>query len=316
MMREVGFCHGIENYSRWLDGRDAGEAPYTLLDYFPPDFLMVIDESHVAVPQVGGMYKGDRSRKETLVEFGFPTPVGPRQPPIAGRRVRRTRAAATVCECDASQPRDGTFQEPRRRADRATDRSAGTRRSKCAPRRRQVDDLLKECRDVIERGFRVLVTTLTKRMAEELTDYLGDAGVAVRYLHSDIDSLKRTEILRDLRLGVFDVLVGINLLREGLDLPEVALVAILDADREGFLRSETSLIQTFGRAARNDRGKVVLYADKITDSMRRAMDVTNARREKQRAYNEEHGNRAADDHQAHPTAVGSWSSTTKSRRPT
>ncbi len=288
MMREVGFCHGIENYSRHLDGRKPGQPPFTLLDYFPKDFLLVVDESHVSLPQVGGMYKGDRSRKETLVEYGFRLPSALDNRPLTfeefeARIGQRLYVSATPSALEVERSK-GRVIEQIVRPTGLVDPEVEIR-----PARRQVDDLLDEVKKTVSKGFRVLVTTLTKRMAEELTEYLGDAGVRVRYLHSDIDSLKRNAILRDLRLGVFDVLVGINLLREGLDLPEVALVAILDADREGFLRSETSLIQTFGRAARNVEGRVILYADKTTDSMKRAISVTNARRAKQVAYNLEHG---------------------------
>ena len=288
MMREVGFCHGIENYSRHIDGREPGQPPYTLLDYFPGEFLMVVDESHVTLPQVRAMYRGDRARKTTLVEFGFRLPSALDNRPLQfeefeERLSRRLFVSATPAEWEIERS-GGAVAEQIVRPTGLLDPEIEIR-----PARRQVDDLLKECRAVVDDGFRVLVTTLTKRMAEELTTYLGDAGVRVRYMHSDIDALKRTEILRDLRLGVFDVLVGINLLREGLDLPEVALVAVLDADREGFLRSETSLIQTFGRAARNAEGRVVLYADRTTGSMERAIEITRARREKQARFNEEHG---------------------------
>ncbi len=288
MMREVGFCHGIENYSRFLDGRVEGQPPYTLLDYFPGDFLLVADESHVSMPQVRGMYRGDRARKENLVEYGFRLPSALDNRPLQfeefeQRLKRRLYVSATPAAWEVERS-GGDVVEQIVRPTGLLDPQIEVR-----PARRQVDDLLRECREVVSNRFRVLVTTLTKRMAEELTDYLGDAGVKVRYMHSDIDTLKRTEILRDLRLGVFDVLVGINLLREGLDLPEVALVAVLDADREGFLRSQTSLVQTFGRAARNVEGRVVLYADKMTDSMQRAIDLTTSRRAKQEAFNEEHG---------------------------
>jgi excinuclease ABC subunit B len=288
MMREVGFCHGIENYSRHLDGRVAGQPPFTLLDYFPKDFLLVVDESHVAVPQVGGMYLGDRSRKETLVEYGFRLPSALDNRPLTfeefeARIGQRLYVSATPAKWEIERSK-GRVVEQIVRPTGLVDPIVEVR-----PARRQVDDLLHEAKATVAKGARVLVTTLTKRMAEELTEYLGDAGVRVRYLHSDIDSLKRNAILRDLRLGVFDVLVGINLLREGLDLPEVALVAILDADREGFLRSETSLIQTFGRAARNVDGRVVMYADETTDSMRRALDIVTTRREKQLAFNAAHG---------------------------
>ena len=288
MMREVGFCHGIENYSRWLDGRAPGEPPWTLIDYFPRDFLMIVDESHVTLPQVAGMYRGDRSRKDTLVNYGFRLPSALDNRPLTAEEFevrigQRMYVSATPAKWEVERAK-GEVAEQIVRPTGLLDPSVEIR-----PARRQVDDLLHEVRGVTAKGFRTLVTTLTKRMAEELTEYLGDAGVRVRYMHSDIDALKRNEVLRDLRLGEFDVLVGINLLREGLDLPEVALVAILDADREGFLRSETSLIQTFGRAARNVEGRVVLYADKMTDSMRRAIDVTRARRERQEVFNREHG---------------------------
>jgi excinuclease ABC subunit B len=288
MMREVGFCHGIENYSRHLDGRVAGQPPYTLLDYFPKDFLLVVDESHVSLPQVGGMYLGDRSRKQTLVEYGFRLPSALDNRPLTfeefeARIGQRLYVSATPAKQEIERSK-GRVVEQIVRPTGLLDPLVEIR-----PARRQVDDLLHEVKTVVGKGFRVLATTLTKRMAEELTEYMGDAGVRVRYLHSDIDSLKRNAILRDLRLGVFDVLVGINLLREGLDLPEVALVAILDADREGFLRSETSLIQTFGRAARNSEGRVIMYADRTTDSMTRALDIIRTRRAKQEAYNEEHG---------------------------
>jgi excinuclease ABC subunit B len=288
MMREVGFCHGIENYSRHLDGRTAGQPPYTLLDYFPKDFLLVVDESHVSIPQVGGMYLGDRSRKETLVEYGFRLPSALDNRPLTfeefeQRIGQRLYVSATPSKLDVERSK-GIVVEQIVRPTGLVDPVVEVR-----PARHQVDDVLHEVKLTVEKGYRVLVTTLTKRMAEELTEYLGDKGVRVRYLHSDIDSLKRNEILRDLRLGVFDVLVGINLLREGLDLPEVALVAILDADREGFLRSETSLIQTFGRAARNVDGRVIMYADKRTDSMERALAIVDKRRAKQIAFNKEHG---------------------------
>jgi len=288
MMREVGFCHGIENYSRHLDGRVAGQPPFTLLDYFPKDLLVVIDESHVTLPQVAGMFRGDRARKEVLVEYGFRLPSALDNRPLTfeefeARVGQRLYVSATPAKQEIERSK-GRVIEQIVRPTGLVDPQIEVR-----PARHQVDDLLDEVKRTTAKGFRVLVTTLTKRMAEELTEYLGDAGVRVRYMHSDIDALKRNAILRDLRLAVFDVLVGINLLREGLDLPEVALVAILDADREGFLRSETSLIQTFGRAARNVEGRVVLYADKMTDSMKRAIEVTNARRTKQTAYNAAHG---------------------------
>jgi excinuclease ABC subunit B len=288
LLREIGHCKGIENYSRHLSGRKPGEPPATLLDYFPKDFLLVVDESHVSLPQVGGMYLGDRSRKQTLVEYGFRLPSALDNRPLTfeefeARIGQRLYVSATPAKQEIERSK-GRVIEQIVRPTGLLDPLVEIR-----PARRQVDDLLHEVKTVVAKGFRVLATTLTKRMAEELTEYMGDAGVRVRYLHSDIDSLKRNAILRDLRLGVFDVLVGINLLREGLDLPEVALVAILDADREGFLRSETSLIQTFGRAARNSEGRVIMYADRTTDSMTRALDIIKTRRAKQEAFNKEHG---------------------------
>jgi len=288
LLRTIGFCPGIENYSRHLDGRAAGEPPATLFSYFPPDGLVVVDESHVTVPQLGGMYRGDRARKETLVEYGFRLPSALDNRPLRFEewerllgRVIHTSATPGPWETGKAA---GRVVEQIIRPTGLVDPAVEIR-----PARGQVDDLLAEARTVVGKGFRVLVTTLTKRMAEELTEFMAEAGVKVRYLHADVETLERTEILRDLRLGVFDVLVGINLLREGLDLPEVALVGILDADREGFLRSERSLVQTFGRAARNVEGRVILYADSVTDSMRRAIEVTDGRRRKQVAYNAEHG---------------------------
>ncbi len=288
LLEEMGFCPGIENYSRHLDGRAPGQPPYTLLDYFPRDYLMIIDESHVTVPQIGGMYRGDRSRKETLVEFGFRLPSALDNRPLNFEefceRVHQVMyVSATPGDWELEQA-GGVVVEQLIRPTGLTDPEVEVR-----PARNQVDDLLEEIRLRTERGERVLVTTLTKKMAEDLTDYYQDLGVRVRYLHSDIDTIERVDIIRDLRRGVFDVLVGINLLREGLDLPEVSLVAILDADKEGYLRSERSLIQTIGRAARNANGKVILYADHITESMRRAIDETNRRRAVQAAYNAEHG---------------------------
>ncbi|NUN52974.1 MAG: excinuclease ABC subunit UvrB, partial [Planctomycetaceae bacterium] len=284
LLRTIGFCPGIENYSRHLDGRAPGEPPATLFSYFPPDALVVVDESHVTIPQIGGMYRGDRARKETLVEFGFRLPSALDNRPLRFEewerllgRVLHTSATPGPWETEKA---GGRVVEQIIRPTGLVDPAVEVR-----PARGQVDDLLAEARAVAGRGFRVLVTTLTKRMAEELTEYLGEAGMKVRYLHADVETLERSEILRDLRLGVFDVLVGINLLREGLDLPEVALVAILDADREGFLRSERSLVQTFGRAARNVEGRVILYADALTDSMRRAIEVTDRRRRLQVASN-------------------------------
>jgi len=288
LIREVGTCNGIENYSRHLDGRDEGEPPWTLLSFFPPDFVMFIDESHVAVPQVGGMYRGDRSRKEVLVEHGFRLPSA-----LDNRPLRFDEFTQTVHQLIYVSATPGNYELERSagnvteqivRPTGLVDPPIDTR-----PVDGQVDDLLGEIRATVEAGHRVLVTTLTKRMAEELTDYYTDVGVKCRYMHSDIDTLERTTIVRDLRLGVFDVLIGINLLREGLDLPEVALVAILDADKEGFLRNDRSLIQTIGRASRNLAGRVILYASRQTDSMRRAIDETDRRRARQEAHNAEHG---------------------------
>ena len=287
MIQEVGYCSGIENYSRYLSGRAPGEPPPCLFDYLPPDALVVVDESHVTVPQLGAMYRGDRSRKETLVEYGFRLPSALDNRPLKFEEFERiapqlifVSATPGAYETEHS----GQVAEQVVRPTGLVDPEVEVR-----PALSQVDDVLGEIRERSERGERVLVTTLTKRMAEDLTEYLHEHGVKVRYMHSDVDTVERAEIIRDLRLGVFDVLVGINLLREGLDLPEVSLVAILDADKEGFLRSERSLIQTIGRAARNLRGRAILYADKVTDSMRRAMEETDRRREKQVAYNLEHG---------------------------
>ena len=287
MLREVGFCSGIENYSRHLDGRQPGEPPYTLLDYFPDDWLCVIDESHVTVPQIHGMYEGDMSRKRTLVEFGFRLPSAMDNRPLTfdefTQRVKQVVfMSATPGPYELRTGRQVVEQIVRPTG--LIDPEVEVR-----PTKGQVDDLIEEIRKRTEAGFRILVTTLTKKMAEDLTDYLIEMGLRVRYLHSEVDTIQRIEILRDLRLGEFDVLVGINLLREGLDLPEVSLVAILDADKEGFLRSETSLIQTIGRAARNVEGKVLMYADTVTDSMKRAISETNRRRKIQMEYNLEHG---------------------------
>src|SRR6266542_2701535 len=287
MLREVGFCSGIENYSRHLDGRSPGEAPYTLLDYFPEDWLCVIDESHVTVPQLHGMYEGDMSRKSTLVEFGFRLPSALDNLPL--RFAESTEKVQQVVFMSATPgPYElrvsGQVVEQIVRPTGLIDPEVEVR-----PTKGQVDDLIEEIRRRTEKGDRILVTTLTKKMAEDLTDYLIEMGLRVRYLHSEIDTIQRIEILRDLRLGEFDVLVGINLLREGLDLPEVSLVAILDADKEGFLRSETSLIQTIGRAARNVEGKVLMYADTVTDSMKRAISETQRRRKIQMEFNQEHG---------------------------
>lgn len=288
MIEQVGFCSGIENYSRHVDGRPAGSAPATLLDYFPEDFLTIIDESHVTVPQIGGMYEGDMSRKRNLVEFGFRLPSAVDNRPLTfdefEERVGQTvYMSATPGDFEMTSS-GGEFVEQVIRPTGLVDPKVTVK-----PTKGQIDDFIDEVRGRIAVKERVLVTTLTKRMAEDLTDYLLEQGIKVRYLHSDIDTLQRVELLRQLRQGEYDVLVGINLLREGLDLPEVSLVAILDADKEGFLRSTTSLIQTIGRAARNVSGEVIMYADKITDSMQEAIDETERRREKQIAYNKEHG---------------------------
>jgi excinuclease ABC subunit B len=288
MLRELGYCQGIENYSRHLSGRSAGEPPPTLLDYFPEDFFLVVDESHQSIPQVRGMYHGDRSRKQTLVEFGFRLPSALDNRPLTfeefdARVGQRLYVSATPGEWELRRA-GGVVAEQLIRPTGLVDPVVDVR-----PAQGQVDDLVGEIRRVVGQGERVLVTTLTKRMAEELTQYLTELGVRVRYLHSDIETLERVEILTALRRGEFDVLVGINLLREGLDLPEVSLVAILDADKEGFLRSQTSLIQTSGRAARNLNGRVIFYADSTTDSMARALDETRRRRARQEAYNVEHG---------------------------
>ncbi|WP_456267320.1 excinuclease ABC subunit UvrB [Kushneria sp. AK178] len=286
MMLELGYCNGIENYSRYLSGRDPGQAPPTFFDYLPDDALVFIDESHVSVPQVGGMYKGDRSRKETLVEYGFRLPSALDNRPMKfeeweGILPQTIFVSATPGPYEEAHA--GQVVEQVVRPTGLVDPEIEVR-----PASTQVDDLLSEVKARVEVGERVLVTTLTKRMAEDLTDYLDEHDIRVRYLHSDIDTVERVEIIRDLRLGKFDVLVGINLLREGLDIPEVSLVAILDADKEGFLRAERSLIQTIGRAARNAHGKAILYGDRVTGSMQRAMDETGRRREKQLAFNEQH----------------------------
>lgn len=287
MIRELGFCSGIENYSRHIDGRQPGEPPACLLDYFPEDFLLVVDESHVTIPQVGGMYEGDSSRKRTLVEHGFRLPSALDNRPLRfseflERTGQTVYLSATPAKYELERS-DGVVEQ--------IIRPTGLVDPKVVvkPSKGQIDDLMNEIRDRADRDERVLVTTLTKKLAEEVTAYFTEMGIRVRYLHSDVDTLRRVELLRELRQGIFDVLVGINLLREGLDLPEVSLVAILDADKEGFLRSSTSLIQTIGRAARNVNGEVHMYADKMTDSMKRAIDETNRRREKQVAYNLAHG---------------------------
>jgi excinuclease ABC subunit B len=288
MLQEMGFCNGIENYSRHLSGREPGSKPFTLLDFFPKDYLLVVDESHATIPQIGGMYEGDRSRKTVLVEYGFRLPSALDNRPLRfdewRQRARQTiYVSATPAEWELAQAK-GVVVEQIIRPTGLIDPEVQVR-----PVAHQVDDLLAEIRERTAKGDRVLVTTLTKRMAEDLTEYYREIGVRVRYLHSDIDTLERIQIIRDLRRGEFDVLVGINLLREGLDIPEVSLVGILDADKEGFLRSERSLIQTIGRAARNLHGKVLLYADKETDSIKLAVGETYRRRAVQQAFNLEHG---------------------------
>ncbi len=287
MMQELGYCSGIENYSRYLSGRNPGEPPPTLIDYLPDEALMILDESHVTIPQIGGMYRGDRSRKENLVQYGFRLPSALDNRPLRFEEFERLMPQAifvSATPADYELEHSGAVIEQVVRPTGLLDPEIEVR-----PATTQVDDLLSQIHQRVAEEERVLVTTLTKRMAEDLTDYLSEHGVRVRYMHSDIDTVERVEIIRDLRLGEFDVLVGINLLREGLDMPEVSLVAILDADKEGFLRSERSLIQTIGRAARNVKGKAILYADRITNSMQKAIDVTEARRAKQIAYNEAHG---------------------------
>ena len=287
MMRETGFCSGIENYSRHLTGLAAGEPPYTLLDFFPEDFLFIVDESHITIPQVRGMYAGDQSRKSTLVEFGFRLPSAKDNRPLNFEEFESkidqmmfVSATPNVYEREHELLRAEQIIRPTGLLDPEIS---------VRPVEGQIDDLISEVNKEISEGNKILITTLTKRMAEDLTDYMKEVGIRVKYLHSDIDTLERMEIVRDLRMNVFDVLVGINLLREGLDIPEITLVAILDADKEGFLRSETSLIQTIGRAARNTKGHVIMYADRITDSMDKAISETNRRREIQQRYNEEHG---------------------------
>ena len=287
MMRETGFCSGIENYSRHLTGQKAGEPPCTLIDYFPDDFLIMIDESHKTIPQIGAMYHGDQSRKRTLVEYGFRLPSA-----LDNRPLSFDEFESKIDQVMFVSATPGKYEEEHEllRAEQVI-RPTGLLdpEVEVRPVEGQIDDLIGEVNKEIANKHKILITTLTKRMAEDLTDYMRELGIRVRYLHSDIDTLERTEIVRDMRLDVFDVLVGINLLREGLDIPEITLVAILDADKEGFLRSETSLIQTIGRAARNAEGHVIMYADTITDSMRAALDETQRRREVQMAYNEEHG---------------------------
>ena len=287
MLREVGMCPGIENYSRHIDGRQAGQRPYTLIDYFPDDFLMIVDESHVMLPQVRGMFNGDRSRKETLVEYGFRLPSALDNRPLRFEEFEKIinqviYVSATPGDYELERT-NGTFAEQIIRPTGLLDPIIEVR-----PSKNQIDDIISEINDRIEKNERVLITTLTKRMAEDLSAYLKEMGMKVAYLHSDTKTLERTEILRDLRLGKYDVLIGINLLREGLDLPEVSLVCILDADKEGFLRSQRSLIQTIGRAAGNAHGKVIMYGDNMTDSMKKAIDETSRRREIQEEYNREH----------------------------
>src|SRR5574339_665435 len=287
MLKEVGYCSGIENYSRHLDGRAPGTHPWTMIDFLPSDYLLVIDESHMTVPQIRGMYNGDRSRKETLVEYGFRLPSA-----VDNRPLKFDEFEQVMGHTIYTSATPGPYEMEK--ADQVVEqiiRPTGLvdPEVEVRPTTGQVDNLVGEIRERVERGERVLVTTLTKRMAEDLSEYLQELGMKVHYLHSEVETLERVGILRDLRLGVFDVLVGINLLREGLDLPEVSLITILDADKEGFLRGETSLIQTIGRAARNVKGRVLMYADRMTDSMKRAIDETNRRRAKQTKYNEEHG---------------------------
>ena len=287
MMKETGFCSGIENYSRHLAGLAPGQAPYTLIDYFPDDFVIMIDESHKTIPQIGGMYSGDQSRKSTLVDYGFRLPSAKDNRPLNFEEFE-----SKINQVLFVSATPGVYEEEHEllRAEQVI-RPTGLLdpEVEVRPVEGQIDDLIGEINQEISRKNKVLVTTLTKRMAEDLTDYMREIGIRVKYLHSDVDTLERTEIIRDMRLDVFDVLVGINLLREGLDIPEITLVAILDADKEGFLRSETSLIQTIGRAARNSEGHVIMYADKVTDSMRLAIDETERRRKIQMAYNQEHG---------------------------
>jgi excinuclease ABC subunit B len=288
MLEEMGFCQGIENYSRHFDGRAAGEPPYTLIDYFPKDFLLIIDESHITVSQIGGMYRGDRSRKETLVNYGFRLPSALDNRPLnfsefTAKQNQTVYVSATPAEYELRRA-EGVVVEQVIRPTGLIDPAIQVR-----PASGQVDDLLHEIREAVARGERVLITTLTKRMSEELTDYYRELGIKVKYLHSDIKTIERMQIIRDLRMGLFDVLVGINLLREGLDIPEVSLVAILDADKEGFLRSTRSLIQTCGRAARNVTGRVIMYADTITGSMQSCIDETERRRAIQMEYNRKHG---------------------------
>ena len=287
MLEETGFCSGIENYSRHLAGRKAGEAPYTLIDYFPKDFLIIVDESHITIPQIGGMYAGDRSRKNTLVDYGFRLPSALDNRPLSFEEFEsKISQMLFVSATPAKYERDHEILRAEQviRPTGLLDPNIDVR-----PVKGQIDDLISEINKEVAKKGKVLITTLTKKMAEDLTLYLKEVGIRVNYLHADIDTLERQKIIRDMRLDAFDVLIGINLLREGLDIPEISLVAIIDADKEGFLRTETSLIQTIGRAARNAEGHVIMYADKITDSMQKAIDETNRRRGIQEKYNEEHG---------------------------
>lgn len=288
MLKEIGYCSGIENYSRHLSQREPGSRPYTLIDYFPKDFVLMVDESHVTIPQVGGMYEGDRSRKQNLVDYGFRLPSALDNRPLKFDEFERLINQAIYVSATPGpyemEKTSGKIVEQIIRPTGLLDPTIEVR-----PTENQIDDLIEEIHKTIDKGDRVLVTTLTKRMAEDLTTYLTEAGIKVRYLHSDVKTIERSEIIRELRLGEFDVLVGINLLREGLDIPEVSLIAILDADKEGFLRSETSLIQTIGRAARNSEGRVIMYGDRITKSMQKAIDETDRRRSIQTAYNQENG---------------------------
>ena len=288
MMRETGFCQGIENYSRHISGREAGSPPYTLFDYFPKDFLLLIDESHATVPQVRAMYNGDKARKESLVKYGFRLPSAFDNRPL---KFAEFEERINQCVFVSATPADYEKEHSKGNVVEQIIRPTGLLDPKIEvkPISNQIDDLIEQIRQRVEKQERVLVTTLTKKMAEDLTSYLAGMDIKVRYMHSDTKALERMEIIRDLRLGEFDVLVGINLLREGLDIPEVSLVAILDADKEGFLRSERSLIQTIGRAARNTEGKVIMYADELTESMEKAISETNRRRAIQQQYNEEHG---------------------------
>jgi len=286
MMREIGYCKSMENYSIYFDGRNSGEPPFTLLDYFPDDYLMFVDESHITIPQVGGMYNGDKARKDNLIEHGFRLPTARDNRPLMFEEFRKKQGQTIYL---SATPNDWEIKDSRNRVSELLTRPTGLLDPEISVRKteNQIDDVINEIRKNVEKKQRVLVTTLTKKMAEDLTSYLKDVDIKVQYLHSDIDTVERVDILRDLRLGEYDVLVGINLLREGIDLPEVSLVIILDADKEGFLRSKTSLVQTIGRAARHVEGRVIMYADKVTESMKYAIDETNRRREYQEEYNKE-----------------------------